>query len=374
MTVITEIFSNASYVWPLIALIAFTLTYLLIPRIAHIVNLHGLVDQPNHRSAHTASTPTMGGIAFYLVLVLIVFAAAHWESEDIALHFIAALSVIFFIGLRDDLVSTTPRLKLLGELLACSFILFCSCMEVYSLDGFLGVNGIYPIISYLFIYLLLLTIINAFNLIDGIDGLSAVVGIIIFGFFAWFFYQTSWDFYFLLNIALIAMLLAFLRFNISSKQKIFMGDTGSLIIGFCIGLMTLKFLTIEPVAMEAAFSIKAENKLVVIAAVLIIPLLDTVRAMYIRLKEGRSPFSADRNHIHHVLVNTGLSHIQASILLGMINVLVAGLIIFLSTLLDSFQLMVSYALVFVILMGTFKKIKNQLSPEKKKRPIVRAFK
>jgi hypothetical protein len=138
--------------------------------------------------------------------------------------------------------------------------------------------------------------------------------------------------------------------------------------------MTLKFLTIEPVAMGAVFSIKAENKLVIIAAVLIIPLLDTVRAMYIRLKEGRSPFSADRKHIHHVLVNTGLSHIQASILLGMINVLVAGLIIFLSTLLDSFQLMVSYALVFVILMGTFKKIKNQLSPEKKKRPIVRAFK
>ncbi|MDP5082342.1 MAG: undecaprenyl/decaprenyl-phosphate alpha-N-acetylglucosaminyl 1-phosphate transferase, partial [Winogradskyella sp.] len=152
---------------------------------------------------------------------------------------------MFAIGLKDDLILSTPRAKIGGEILAICFVIFCNCLEVSALEGFLGLNDLPIFLSYIIIVLLILTIVNSYNMIDGIDGLASVIGIVIFAIYGTIFYVAGLDFYFLLCLCLIGILLAYLRYNLSSTKKIFMGDTGSLVIGFCIGFMSLKFLSMD---------------------------------------------------------------------------------------------------------------------------------
>ena len=148
-----------------------------------------------------------------------------------------------------------------------------------------------------------------------------MVGIMIFSIFSFIFYQTK-DYYFvLLSLSVIGCLLAFLRYNISKKMGIFMGDTGSLLIGFIIGVCALRFLNLPVERLQAA-NIKYFNKFVLIFIILFIPFVDTMRVFLIRVLKHRSPFFADRNHIHHIMIDyMGLSHIQASLLLALFNLL-----------------------------------------------------
>ena len=166
----------------------------------------------------------------------------------------------------------------------------------------------------------MLTIINSYNLIDGIDGLASIVGIVIMVIYTTIFYLAQEYFFALLAITMNACLMAFFGFNISSDKKIFMGDTGSLIVGFIISILTLKFLALEPTSYgELPFLL--ENAPLIAISILIVPLFDTARVFTIRLANKRGPFSPDRNHVHHVLIDFwGLSHKQASFIIGCFNI------------------------------------------------------
>ena len=167
----------------------------------------------------------------------------------------------------------------------------------------------------------MLTVINSYNLIDGIDGLASVVGIVIMIIYTTIFYTTQEYFFALLSITVNAILMAFLGFNLSSNKKIFMGDTGSLIVGFIISILTLKFLALKPDSYsELPFLL--ENAPLIAISILIVPLFDTARVFTIRLANKKGPFSPDRNHIHHVLIDYwGLSHKQASFIIGLFNLI-----------------------------------------------------
>ena len=154
-----------------------------------------------------------------------------------------------------------------------------------------------------------------------------MLGIMIFAAFSFIFYQTK-DYYFvLLSLSCIGCLLAFLRYNISNNKSkgIFMGDTGSLLIGLIIGVCTLRFLNLSVDDLLLA-NVKYYNKFVLIFIILFIPFVDTMRVFLIRILKHRSPFFADRNHIHHIMIDyMKLSHIQASLLLAFFNLIVFGL-------------------------------------------------
>jgi len=338
-------------------IISFILTYLIIPKIIWVVREKKLIDHPEDRSSHSVSTPTMAGVAFFLTLMICQYFLHFWDSEDIGTNLVAGISVIFAIALKDDLVLATPRAKLIGEIVAVSFILVHPSFSLTSLSGFMGLESIPFGLNYLFSVLVILTIINAFNLIDGVDGLAASIGVIIFLIYALIFYYLKLHFYTLLCVSLIGILIAFLRYNLSHHQKIFMGDTGSLIMGFCIGFLSLKFLNVDSESLNQ-LSFLAENKLIIIAAILFVPLFDMFRVMGIRILNKKSPFFPDRNHIHHILLDKGFSHYKVTIVLSLgsfWNFLLFG---YLSSVFTSFEMFVILGVFFSLMLMFFYMLRN----------------
>ncbi|MFH6769541.1 MraY family glycosyltransferase [Gaetbulibacter aquiaggeris] len=337
--------SNLTLASILAVINSFLLVYFIIPKISWVIHMRQLHDNPDERSSHSTAIPTMAGISFFITLIMTLFFIKHFDSDQISLNIIAAITLLFIIGLKDDLVLATPRAKILMETCAILLMLFSSTMQIPTFHGFLGLHEVPVVLTYIAIILMMLTIINAYNLIDGIDGLAAIVAIIIFSIYGLIFFATDLHFYFLLCLSLIGILLAYLNYNFSSTKKIFMGDTGSLIIGFCIGLCTLKFLAMDD-AIFNHFSFQPENKLIVIAAILWIPLFDMLRVINVRLLNKKSPFYPDRNHMHHILIDAGISHFQATMLLGLLNYIIVIVIIRLSSIWNSF-------IMVALLLGLF---------------------
>ncbi len=301
---------------------AYVLTYFTIPKIIGLVEYKNLMDNPNNRSSHLKKTPTLGGVSFFYTLVFALFFLRGWGEYDEAIYFIPGLTILFIIGLKDDLVVLSPYTKLIAQLIAILFIISNDSFTIESLNGFLGVDDI-PIYAYYIVSgFIMLTIINAYNLIDGIDGLAAIVGIVILIIYSAIFYMTQEYFFLLLSLTLNGCLIAFLKFNLASsesKEKIFMGDTGSLIVGFIISILTLKFLALSPEKYDS-LPFLIENIPLIAISILIVPLFDTARVFTIRLANKKSPFSPDRNHTHHILIDYfKFSHKKASFIIGGFN-------------------------------------------------------
>jgi UDP-N-acetylmuramyl pentapeptide phosphotransferase/UDP-N-acetylglucosamine-1-phosphate transferase len=219
--------------------------------------------------------------------------------------------------------------------------------RILSLHGFMGIYEIPLYVSIAGSMFFLLGLINAFNLIDGIDGLSAITGVIVASFYSYMFYKLGYFFYLSLSLATIATLLAFLRFNFSLSKKIFMGDTGSLVIGLVLGLLTLKLMSVG----DDGFSVLSFNIAqlpLFLIAVLFIPLLDTLRVMLLRLTKGVSMFKPDRNHIHHIMVDFGMSHRKASFSIGFVNFIVALSMFYVIQIFNNLQSLIILGLLFFI--------------------------
>ncbi|OQX97239.1 MAG: hypothetical protein B6I24_09450 [Bacteroidetes bacterium 4572_128] len=269
-----------------IFLISFFVAYVSIPSIVTISNLKNLYDKPNERNSHINATPTLGGLAIYAGLVLSL--SLFCELKELR-FIIASMTVIFFTGLKDDILVISPIKKTLGQI----------------------ISGV------ILIYFLILLLINSYNLIDGIDGLSSGVGIITSSTFAiWFFLNGEFG-YSMIGLSLAGTLMAFFRFNVfSKKKKIFMGDTGSLLVGLIIYILTVKFNEINIDGEHGISSAPALS-----FAILIIPLIDTLRIFLIRAINKKSPFKPDKNHIHHNLLDFGFSHLQVTTIILFCNLI-----------------------------------------------------
>tara|TARA_R110001583_G_scaffold69696_8_gene197582 strand:+ start:8779 stop:9882 length:1104 start_codon:yes stop_codon:yes gene_type:complete len=359
-----QLMSNLTVVSILSVLNSFLLVYYIVPKISWVITARKLNDKPNERSSHNKATPTMAGVSFFITLIITLFFIQYYDTERIGLNLIASSTLIFMVGVKDDLVVSSPKAKLVMETLAILFLFLHGAMDESYLHGFLGIYEVPSILMHIFRVLVVLTIINAYNLIDGIDGLAAIVAIVIFSIFALIFKSTGLNFYFLVCLSFIGMLIAYLYYNFSNTQKIFMGDTGSLLIGFCIGFLSLKFLAIDT-QQYIHFAFKLENELFVLVAILCIPLFDMFRVIIVRLLQGKSPFYPDRNHIHHILIDSGMSHFKASLLLGFINYMFVIIIIKLSSLLNSYQMLLVFITAFSLFFISFYRLKKRIGLHKK---------
>ena len=353
---LNEYMSNIIIISALTFINSFLLVYVIIPKIRWVIVYRQLHDHPDERSSHSAAVPTLAGVSFFLTLIMTVFFIQNFDADKIGLNLIAAATLVFMVGLKDDLVMTSPRTKLALEIVAVLFLLFSSHMRVLTLNGFLGIHEIPKAISYPAVVLLIISIINAYNLIDGVDGLASIIAIIIFSVFALIFFDTTNYFYFLICLSFIGMLGAYLIYNFSHTQKIFMGDTGSLIVGFCIGFCTLKYLAMD-FSNFNFFSFKSENLLIVLAGIIWIPLFDMLRVIGVRLLNRESPFYPDRNHIHHILVDCGMQHYKVALLLGASNVIIIVLILSLSSFCNYIEMTGILIFIFVALLSVFYKLK-----------------
>lgn len=298
--------------------IAFTITFLAIPVIIRVAAMKKIYDIPDERKIHQAAIPALGGLGIFAGFLFSVLLIANFQESKNLQFFLAAAVVIFYMGLKDDIIIISPVKKFIGQVLAAFIIIYYGGLQIHSMQGFLGVNELPESFSLLFTYLTAIVVMNSFNLIDGVDGLAGSLGLLCTTVFGTYFVLTGHLPEAVMAFAMAGALLAFLIFNFQ-PARIFMGDTGSLLIGLVNAVLVVKFIN---VAMEPgqAFSVQAAPALGF--GMLIIPLMDTLRVFGIRILHRRSPFSPDRNHIHHLLLDLGLSHRAIAITLTSLNAVV----------------------------------------------------
>jgi UDP-GlcNAc:undecaprenyl-phosphate/decaprenyl-phosphate GlcNAc-1-phosphate transferase len=300
-------------------LTSFIVAFASIPSIIRIANRLSLFDEPNERKMHKDRIPLLGGIAIFASTL---FSFTIWSSnyfEPQHLFIIAALIIIFFFGLRDDIAPLAPLKKLSGQVIASVIVILYCNIRLQGLHGLFGIHFLSWISSILWTLFAMLFIINAFNLIDGIDGLSSGLGIISSFVFGILFFVYG-DFLFsVLAFSLCGALFGFLPYNFY-KARIFMGDTGTMTTGFILSLLSVHFMELtRDVTIPSWFDYYTAP--VIVLAALIIPVVDMIRVFTIRIFRWRSPFSADRNHIHHRILQLGLTPSQTSCILYFVNII-----------------------------------------------------
>ncbi|MBO9571842.1 MAG: undecaprenyl/decaprenyl-phosphate alpha-N-acetylglucosaminyl 1-phosphate transferase [Chitinophagaceae bacterium] len=292
--------------------ISFTIAYMAIPAIITVAERKKLFDLPDERKIHKEHIPSLGGLGIFAGFMLACLLAAHPGMAPEFQYFFAAALVLFFLGLKDDILVISPIKKFIGQVIAAYLIVDKGGIQIKSMYGFFGVHELPPMFSIILTYFTVIVIINSFNLIDGIDGLAGTLGLIAAAAFGFYFVKADIIPYAVLAFALVGSLGAFLIFNFH-PAKIFMGDTGSMLIGVVNSILVIKFIETAQSG-ETSFPVGAAPAIGF--TVLLIPLMDTLRVFAIRIFKRRSPFSPDRNHIHHLMVDKGWTHITITCTLG----------------------------------------------------------
>lgn len=322
-----ELFTFFIPAWLLIAagfILSLVITYTAIPTIVSVAKARGLNGKSTDRSSHHGDVPLLGGVAVFagLILSTVVIAGVGFVHE---LKFIiAGLIVMFFIGVKDDILIIDPRKKLVAQIMASLIIIVLGNIRIDTFHGVLGIDHINYFSSVLFTTFLFIVIINGYNLIDGIDGLSAGVGIVTSLAFGIWFWLAGVIPYTVMSFSLAGALAGFFPFNVfGKKNKIFLGDTGSLVVGLTMAIVLVKFLQTES-SITGITSLNAAPAVAV--GIMIVPLFDTFRVFVLRIAYGKSPFKADRNHVHHRLLDLGKTHLRATGIIILVNLIFIALV------------------------------------------------
>jgi len=302
---------------------SFLMTFFAIPSIISVANKKQLVDLPGERRAHLTSTPSLGGIGIFAGTIFAIILWTPFKYFGDLQYILCAFVVVFLIGAKDDIDPLSANKKFLGQFFAASILVFFSKIRITSFYGLFGITELPPLVSVLLTIFIIVLIINSFNLIDGINGLSGSIGVLMAITFGTWFYLVDRVELASVSFALVGSVTAFLYYNIT-PAKIFMGDTGSLLLGLIASILAINFIEQHQVlSAEHPYAFGAPPAVAV--GILLLPIFDTFRVFLMRILKGRSPFSPDRNHIHHLLLNTGLSHMQTTSILILANVFFIGL-------------------------------------------------
>ena len=301
-------------------LMAFLISYTTFPTLLYVTKKKHLFDEPDSRSAHSSSVPTLGGVGIFFGIVVVITIVGALLNTKILLLVLGALTILFFLGLKDDLTVLSVRKKFMGQLFAALLLIIFTDTRIIGFSKILDVDILPYWVSVFFTLFVYILIINAYNLIDGVDGLAGSIGLLTSAVFAVLFVKAEKYSLATVAMALMGSLVAFLRLNFSSKNKIFMGDTGSMIVGFLLAFFTICFISDAQTDITSPYY-KASPALAL--ACLFYPLLDTLRVFFIRIFILKtSPFTADTNHIHHKFIKNGYSHIETTIFIISINLII----------------------------------------------------
>ena len=309
------------------AILAFALTYISIPPIIRVSKEKHLFDELNNRKVHKTRIPTLGGVAIFIGLAISLLLTINGFDFMNMKYLLAGVIMVFFIGLKDDIMVISARKKLLVQIAAALIVAVLGGYRFTNLHGMFGLYELDYFWSVLISVFAIVSITNSYNLIDGIDGLASGVAIVATLTFGTWFLVAGHPEYAVLSYALTGSLLAFIRFNVFSKEyKLFMGDTGSLIIGLIISALVIRFNEVNILYSGPHDVISAP---VLSLAVIIVPVIDTIRVFTVRILRGGSPFTPDKNHVHHWLLDLYKNHVKVTSTIVVVNILLilAGLAI-----------------------------------------------
>lgn len=296
---------------------SFLLTFFSIPTIVKISRRKNLMDEPGTRSSHLRKIPNLGGIAIFYSLAVCASIFA-FELFEIYKFLFASIVILLYIGVMDDIVVMRAYKKLFAQIVVTALMVIGSDVRIRSFFGLFGIyelNYFFSVAISIFTFIIL---INAFNLIDGIDGLAGGYSIICSALFGISYFRLGEYNYPLvvLSAVIIGSVTGFLYYNLSNSRssKIFMGDTGSMILGFLLAFTAICFIDIfidKKLPGVPRYYLQAAPSIAM--AILILPIVDTLNVILVRLFNGSSPFTADKNHIHHSLLALGLSHRRSTV-------------------------------------------------------------
>ncbi len=336
------------------------LTAIVIPTVIKTAFKKRLLDAPNEsRKVHKKVIPNLGGIAIFAGFMFCQQLFIHAKDLPALNQLLMCGCILFMLGLKDDIVGLSPYKKFVAQFVAAIIVAVIGNIRIMNMDGFLGIYELSYAFSVSLTVFSIVGIVNAFNLVDGIDGLAGMLGLIIFLAFAFLFYNTDEKGWAFLCLSLAGSLVGFLMYNIS-PARIFMGDSGSLLIGFFVAVSTIQLInmvSLHPIHTDLG-TVSSPTGLAMGA--LIVPLFDTLRVFTLRILDNRSPFEADRNHLHHRLLHAGLSHTRA---MSVLSLLTLGFLILAFFLQDigSNQLVATLSIIILTLNTAFTLYMNSIT-------------
>jgi UDP-GlcNAc:undecaprenyl-phosphate/decaprenyl-phosphate GlcNAc-1-phosphate transferase len=319
-------------------LVSSYITFRALPIIIKVAREKRLIDSPGVRKVHNEPVPSLGGIGIFVGFLLT--GCLFWPGAQVVNAYelasvVSACLVIFFLGVKDDTVGVGPANKFLMQVFAAGIVVFKHGLIIFSFYSLFGLYTVPSALTVTTTCLTIILIINAYNLIDGIDGLSALLGFFSMSVFGAYFFITGEPGFSILAASMIGSLAAFYYYN-RYPAKVFMGDTGSLLLGLVNAIFALKFMVIA--ADSGNGILVAANGPILSMAILFVPLFDAMRVFSSRILRGRSPFTAEKNHIHHILITKGFTHNQIGLHLLVFNAFLVLLMWVLKDVLSSTQL------------------------------------
>ncbi len=320
---------------------------LAVPPIVNVANIKKLYDNPNARKLHQNVTPALGGIAIFIGFIISSIISSGKHDFNSVKYLFVSLLLVFFIGLKDDLLVISPWKKFLVQLVAASLLVFLGNIKITSLQGLFGINAIPLFPGTILSVFVILSFMNAFNLIDGIDGLASGIGILTSLILGLWFHLSGHIILSVMAFALLGSLLGFFYFNVFGKKyKLFMGDSGSLILGLIISVLVIRFNELN-IYSQNKYSI--DSAPAISLAIVIFPLVDMLRVMVIRLSQKKSPFLPDQNHLHHRLFQLFPHHLTVTLTILLANIAIVGFSFFLS----NHSVNLSAQFLFILFSGLF---------------------
>ncbi len=303
---------------------SFMIGFMVTPVLIRIFFKMKLMDTPGGRKIHNGFIPSMGGIGFVLATFISILIWFQMDQLTEIRFFLAAFGLMFFVGLRDDLVNLTVLQKLTGQLVSAFLVIVMADIRLSSLYGFFGVYELPLAVSYLLSFFAIITLTNSFNLIDGLDGLAGTISLVTLTFLGWWFWEADMQSFAMFSMILAGGIMAFLIYN-WHPAKIFMGDTGSLSLGFALSVLTILFIDTNG-TMFSYEGFKFNAPIASGIALLIVPIYDTARIFTKRVLKGKSPMAPDKSHVHHFLLRMGLRQDKVTWALVLIKVAFISLI------------------------------------------------
>jgi UDP-GlcNAc:undecaprenyl-phosphate GlcNAc-1-phosphate transferase len=348
---------------------SFALVFSISPSIIRIANEKGLVAKAVQRSSHKEPTPCVGGIPIFMGIIfstLLLTPQYQWQSLQ---YILGASVIVFMVGFKDDIEGLSAWKKMVGLIVAISILVFKGGVRLEGMYGLFGIETSFPgWLSMLVTGFTLLVIANSFNLIDGINGLSGVIGAITSVTFGVWFFMADQFYLSVLCMTTAGSLIAFLNFN-TSPASTFMGDTGALVIGLLLGVFTIEFISLNS-GPDILPKYSFVNPVAVAVSIMIVPLFDTIRVFTTRIMRKQSPFKPDRRHVHHLLIDSGMDHMQATAVLGITNLTFISLTFYLDPIME-LHVLIGLQL-FVALAATFFIHRNVVSINAKEKALMDA--
>ena len=302
-----------------LAIVSFFLSITLVIIIQKIFLHYKFKDQINNRSSHSVVATRSGGLAVFLVLFIISLICYVSENTIFDYSIIIPLSLLVLVGMYDDIYNVDFKLKFIFQIIAAKIILDNGFI-IENLHGFLGIFELNRLIAQLFTIFIIVSIINAINFIDGVDGLA--ISILLFFIISFEFFANRPTPFINLSTIITTSILPLYYFNFKEKNKVFLGDSGSLFLGALASTYIIYILTNDYI-IKPVFDV---HKIFFVLSIFFYPILDLIRVVFIRIFMGASPFKADKRHIHHIILRLTNSHITTTLIIILMCLFVCILI------------------------------------------------